>query len=157
MSKPRGLIISLGCTILALFMLNSLSVGGIVWPPSLILTFLSGSLALLVEGAVISTLRHALDLARALELAQAAQSKSEQAEQQLGLAYEQQRQLNDLKDQFILNVSHEMRTPLTEVYGYLELLRSFQMLGSFARHLKINFPPRLFSKLPLYLLACLCT
>jgi signal transduction histidine kinase len=157
MSKPRGLIISLGCTILALFMLNSLSVGGIVWPPSLILTILSGSLALLVEGAVISTLRHALELARALELAQAAQSKSEQAEHQLDLAYEQQRQLNDLKDQFILNVSHEMRTPLTEVYGYLELLRSFQMLGSFARHLKINFPPRLFSKLLLYPLNCIHT
>jgi nucleoside-diphosphate-sugar epimerase len=93
----------------------------------------------------------------ALDLAQAAQRKSEQAEHQLGLAYEQQRQLNDLKDQFILNVSHEMRTPLTEVYGYLELLRSFQMLGSFARHLKINFPPRLFSKLLLYPLNCIHT
>ncbi len=125
MFKQRGVLIGLGCTILALIVLNSLSDGGILWPPLLILTFLSGSFALLVEGAVISTLRHALDLTRALDIAQAARRKSEQAEQQLALAYKQQRQLNDLKDQFIVHVSHELRTPLTEVYGYLELLSDY--------------------------------
>jgi signal transduction histidine kinase len=122
MFKPRGMLISLGSLILALIVLNSLSVGGILWPPSLILTFLSGSFALLVEGAVISLSRHAFDLAKALGMAQAARRKAEQAEQQLALAYEQQRELNQLKDRFILHVSHELRTPLTEVYGYLELL-----------------------------------
>ena len=125
MFKPRGVVISLGCTILALIVFNSLSVGGILWPASLMLTFLSGSFALVIEGVVISTLRNALDMARALDMAQAARLKSEQAEQQLALAYEQQRQLNHLKDQFLLNVSHEMRTPLTEVYGYLELLSDY--------------------------------
>src|SRR5712691_2275503 len=125
MLKPRGVLISLGSLLLALLVLNSLSVGGIVWPPSLILTFLSGSLALLVEGAVISLSRHALDLAQALGLAQAARRKAEQAEQQLALAYEQQRALNQLKDRFILHVSHELRTPLTAVYGYLELLSDY--------------------------------
>lgn len=39
---------------------------------------------------------------------------------------EQQRQLNQLKDQFIVNVNHELRTPLTEVYGYLQLLSDYQ-------------------------------
>jgi signal transduction histidine kinase len=43
-------------------------------------------------------------------------------ESQTRLAYEQQRQINDLKDQFLLNVSHELRTPLTVLGGYLELL-----------------------------------
>jgi len=125
MLKPRGVLLGLGSLLLALLVLNSLSVGGIVWPPSLILTFLSGSLALLVEGAVISLSRHALDLAQALGLAQAARRKAEQAEQQLALAYEQQRALNQLKDRFILHVSHELRTPLTAVYGYLELLSDY--------------------------------
>ena len=58
-------------------------------------------------------------------LAQTAQLKAQQAEQQLALAYEQQRKLNQLKDQFILHVSHELRTPLTEVYGFLELLSDY--------------------------------
>lgn len=48
------------------------------------------------------------------------------AKKQIAAAYEQQRQLNQLKDQFILNVSHELRTPLTEIYGYLELLKQHQ-------------------------------
>jgi PAS domain S-box-containing protein len=39
---------------------------------------------------------------------------------------EQQRQMNQLKDQFIVNVNHELRTPLTEVYGYLQLLSDYQ-------------------------------
>lgn len=123
--KPRGVLISLGSLLVALFVLNSLSVGGIWWTPSLFLTFLSGSLGLLVEGAVISLARHAFDLAQALGLAQAAQFKAQQAEQQLALAYEQQRKLNQLKDEFILNVSHELRTPLTQVSGFLELLSDY--------------------------------
>jgi signal transduction histidine kinase len=123
--KPRGMLISLGCTLLVLIVLNSLSVGGIWWPPSLLLTFLSGSLGLLVEGAVISLARHAFDLAQALGLAQSAQLKAQQAEQQLALAYEQQRKLNQLKDQFIVQVSHELRTPLTQMYGFLELLSDY--------------------------------
>ena len=40
-------------------------------------------------------------------------------------AYEQQLRLNELKDQYVLNVRHEVRTPLTQVYGYLELLGTF--------------------------------
>ena len=124
--KRRGVLLSLGCMLLALLVLNSLSVGGIWWPPSLLLTFLSGSLALLVEAAVIGLARHALDLAQALGMAQAARRKAEQAEQQLALAYERQRALDQLKDQFIVHVSHELRTPLAEVYGYLELLSDQQ-------------------------------
>ncbi|HEX6480084.1 MAG TPA: HAMP domain-containing sensor histidine kinase [Ktedonobacteraceae bacterium] len=125
MFKRRGALIGFGCTILALIVFNSFSAGSLVWPPSLALAFLSGSLALLVEAAVISLLRHALDMAQALDIAQAAQRKAQQAEQQLALAYKDQRQLNDLKDQFLLHVSHELRTPLTAVSGYLELLSEY--------------------------------
>jgi signal transduction histidine kinase len=45
-----------------------------------------------------------------------------QAERQIGLTYEQQSQVNALKDQFLANVSHELRSPLTVMGGYLDLL-----------------------------------
>ena len=42
------------------------------------------------------------------------------------LAYEHQQRLNQLKDQFLANVNHELRTPITEIYGYLNLLLESQ-------------------------------
>lgn len=46
-----------------------------------------------------------------------------EAKQHIAISYEEQRQLNILKDQMLLNVNHELRTLMTSVYGYLELLR----------------------------------
>lgn len=40
-------------------------------------------------------------------------------------AYERQKELDQLKDQFIATASHELRTPLTAVQGYIELLADF--------------------------------
>ena len=48
-----------------------------------------------------------------------------QAEQRIMLAYEQQRQINELKDQFLEHVSHELRTPLTVLGSSLELLKEY--------------------------------
>ena len=45
-----------------------------------------------------------------------------EAKQHIEISYEEQRQLNNLKDQLLLNVNHELRTLMTSVYGYLELL-----------------------------------
>ncbi len=45
-----------------------------------------------------------------------------QAERQLVLAYEQQRKINELKEQILQHVNHELRTPLTVLGGSLELL-----------------------------------
>jgi signal transduction histidine kinase len=39
------------------------------------------------------------------------------------VAYERARQLDDLKDQFITNVNHELRTPAMAVQGYLDVLQ----------------------------------
>jgi signal transduction histidine kinase len=47
-----------------------------------------------------------------------------QAEQQAVLAYEQQRQVNQLKDELLVSLNHELRTPLTAIAGYVELLRT---------------------------------
>ncbi len=40
-------------------------------------------------------------------------------------AYDKQKELDILKDQFIMIASHELRTPLTAVQGYIELLSEF--------------------------------
>ena len=44
---------------------------------------------------------------------------------ELRAAYERQKELDLLKDQFIMTASHELRTPLTAVLGYLELLTQY--------------------------------
>jgi K+-sensing histidine kinase KdpD len=41
-------------------------------------------------------------------------------------AYVRQRELDRLKDEFILTASHELRTPLATIMGYLYLLKDFQ-------------------------------
>ena len=43
-------------------------------------------------------------------------------------AYERQKELDRLKDQFIMTASHELRTPLTAVQGYIELLEEYNQL-----------------------------
>jgi len=45
------------------------------------------------------------------------------------LANERLRQLDRLKDEFVALVSHEVRTPLTSICGYLELLSEEQLTG----------------------------
>ncbi|HEY7415845.1 MAG TPA: GAF domain-containing protein, partial [Ktedonobacteraceae bacterium] len=44
---------------------------------------------------------------------------------ELRQAYERQKELDQLKDQFIATASHELRTPLTAVQGYIELLNEY--------------------------------
>jgi len=44
---------------------------------------------------------------------------------ELRAAYERQKDLDRLKDQFIMTASHELRTPLTAVQGYIELLEAY--------------------------------
>jgi signal transduction histidine kinase len=89
---------------------------GTIWTPLHIYSTLLIISVLFLEGSALVSLRHLLDEE------EAARQKAEQGEQQTRTAYEQQRQLNQLKNQFILNVNHELRTPLTALYGYLELL-----------------------------------
>lgn len=77
-------------------------------------------------GLVVCWLRRAVDAVYASRQ-QAIAAEQERLlallkERQVRLAYEQQREMNELKDQFLLNVSHELRTPLTVLGGYLELL-----------------------------------
>src|SRR5260370_17058016 len=56
MLKRRGALIGLGCTLLALVVFNSLSVGGFFWPPFLALTFFPAPPHLPFEPSIITPL-----------------------------------------------------------------------------------------------------
>lgn len=96
------------------------------WPAPNIIFFVSALVVLFIEGSAVVSLRHLL-----LE-EEETRVKAEKGEDQMRLAYEQQRQLNQIKTQFMLNVNHELRTPLASIYGCLELL---QLLSGQDEHL----------------------
>jgi signal transduction histidine kinase len=49
------------------------------------------------------------------------------------VAYERERELDRLKDQFISSVNHELRTPIMALQGYLDLARELAARGDTAR------------------------
>jgi signal transduction histidine kinase len=55
----------------------------------------------------------------------------------LRAAYERQKELDRLKDQFIMTASHELRTPLTAVQGYIELLEQYN--ETLSGHVRADF------------------
>ncbi len=63
-----------------------------------------------------------LEIARLYEAASQQQAR---INAELREAYERQKELDRLKDQFITTASHELRTPLTAVVGYIELLSTY--------------------------------
>lgn len=89
----------------------------LLWPLPFALAFIGGVVLLMIIGYIISTLRESLDAS------DMARIKAQEAEHQMETAYEQQRRLNDLKNQFLLSINHELRSPLTVISGYLGLLR----------------------------------
>lgn len=84
--------------------------------PTYLYSLLGSIVVLLIEGYLMCTLRSMLDAT------EEAQRRAEEAQKQGNDAYERQRQLNQLKNQFIINVNHELRTPLSAAYGYIEML-----------------------------------
>ncbi len=84
------------------------------WSVMLIASFTAGFAAHLFLVATIGFLRHALDL----------MEEARQKEQHLLL----------LKDQFITNIHHELRSPLTGVLGSLEILREGNMILNEEEH-----------------------
>ncbi len=63
-----------------------------------------------------------LETARVTQTLRTTNAQLREANIQLRDAYEQQKDLDRLKDQLIINVNHELRTPLSEAIGYLALL-----------------------------------
>ncbi|MBO0791291.1 MAG: HAMP domain-containing histidine kinase [Ktedonobacteraceae bacterium] len=96
---------------------NTILFHSLWWPPVYFFTCLSSIIVLFLEGCLMVSLRNLVDTEEQARL------EAQKAGQQMRIAYEQQRQLNQLKNQFVLNVNHELRTPLSGAYSYLELLQ----------------------------------
>lgn len=114
--KRRGLLISGVIVLCILVIYHAVRLHTLLWKLTFTLSFSGNILLLLVLGYIIITLRDLLDDE------EDARKKAQEAELQTANAYEKQRQLNELKNQFILNVNHELRSPLTVISGYLSLL-----------------------------------
>ncbi len=89
-------------------------------------------------GLLVCWLRTAVDFVQAARqqtcAAEQERLQASQAERHITLAYEHQRQINEVKDQFLLHVNHELRTPLTALGGCLELFKeSFEQLDPHKR------------------------
>jgi signal transduction histidine kinase len=127
--RYRGLLISMFATALALWLIYRYLLGERGFGPALAERAALGLAISLLLGLTICWLRTAVDLVHAAHQ-QALAAEQErllalEAKRRITLAYEQQRQLNELKDQFLLHVSHELRTPLTVLGGSLELFKEY--------------------------------
>lgn len=114
--KKRGLFTFISIALCTLVIYHFIRLQSLLWPVLFILSLFGGLIILTIIGFIIVALRDLLDAEEDARL------KAEEAERQTTVAYEQQRLLNELKNQFILNVNHELRSPLTVVSGYLSLL-----------------------------------
>ena len=74
-------------------------------------------------GPLVFVIAEQLIIATLIRAAQSLFAKKIQELEEVRLAYEQVKQLDDLKDQFITNVNHELRTPVMALYNYVDVLR----------------------------------
>lgn len=109
MFRKRGAIICLVSMVLVLWLFYAYKSHHMLLPGSTTVSFIAATLALVVVGILVSLLRDSVDWA-------------ERARLETARALEQQRKLNQAKDQLIMNVNHELRTPLTAISGYIDLL-----------------------------------
>lgn len=109
MFRKRGAIICLVSIVLVLWLFYAYELHSMLLSRSLITSFIAGTAALVIVGVLVSLLRDAIDWADAARV-------------ETAHALEQQRKLNQAKDQLIMNVNHELRTPLTAISGYIDLL-----------------------------------
>ncbi|GLV60262.1 hypothetical protein KDH_70820 [Dictyobacter sp. S3.2.2.5] len=127
--RYRGLLATMVLNGLTFQITYILLLRGLLPDQAFVVGGIVGFITSLGLGVIVCWLRAAVDqvrMARQQILAAEQQRLLVQLqEQQIALAYEQQRKINALKDQFLLNVSHELRTPLTVLGGSLEILNDF--------------------------------
>src|SRR5450759_4466922 len=94
MFRKRGAFICLVSMVLILWLFYAYELHRVILPSSTTVSFIAGTLALVIVGILISLLRDTVDWV-------------ERARLETARALEQQRKLNRAKDQLIMNVNHE--------------------------------------------------
>jgi len=120
--RYRGLLIALVLNIVVVLPLYLFLFRDIVSGQVFVERIMIGSGVSLVLGLLVCWLRKAVDL---MHTARSQALTAEKERLQATLDYDYQCKLNELKDQFLLNVSHELRTLLTVLGGSLELLHDY--------------------------------
>lgn len=128
----RGLLISLFSVVSAIWLIFHYLSGDRLSAQTIVERAALGLGIALLLGLSICWLREAIDLVHVARQ-QALTAEQErllalERERQLSIGYEQQRRINEMKDQFLLNVSHELSTPMTVLGGSLELLKEYHAL-----------------------------
>src|SRR5579863_6746915 len=127
--RYRGLLISIFSIVLVMGLIYYVLLGASGVNLDLVVRAVVGLGFALLIGLMICWLRIAVDLMQVARqqtiVAEQERLLTLQAERHTKLAYEHQRQLNELKDQFLLHVNHELRTPLTVLGSSLELFAKY--------------------------------
>lgn len=128
--RYRGLLISIFTVLTVMCLIYYYLLGAnVARDQSLVERAIVGFVVALLLSLTICWLRTAVDLVHiARQQALTAEQKHMLAlenERHITIAYEQQRKINELKDQFLLNISHELCTPLTVIGSSLELLKEY--------------------------------
>ena len=118
--KRRGILLCIVSTVVIVGFVSVRRTHPSLGSYGLITLLFVGALALAIEGFFINALRSAFDQADTLL------QQAQQAQQQMVLAYEQQRQVSQLKDELLIMMNHELRTPLMEIAGYIDLLSKYE-------------------------------
>ncbi len=109
MFRRLGLYFCICTQFIVLWIYSSIQYKTWFLPTMIVWGFLIDTLLLLIVGLFVYGQRRAFDV-------------TQEAQEEVELAYEEQQKFYHVKDQFLQNVNHELRTPLTAIYGYLELL-----------------------------------
>lgn len=107
--RTRGWLISAVGMLLVQWTFYAFSAGSAFLSLPTVFSFLIEALAFVCVGLLVSALRLLLE-------------RADTDRQQVAAAYEKLQQTQQVKDQFVANVTHELRTALTSVSGYLDLL-----------------------------------
>jgi len=127
--RYRGLLISMFSIALVMWLIYHYMLWERWYGHALVERVVLGFGISLLLGLTICWLRTAVDLVHvARQQALAAEQErllALQANYHFMLAYERQRQANELQEQFLLHVGHELRTPLMALGSFLELLKRY--------------------------------
>ncbi len=107
--RARGLLVSTATVLLGQWIFYSLSAGSIFVSLPTLLSFFIEVLVCIFVGLLIYVLRSNLERANT-------------ERREMAIAYEKLEQTQRARDQFFANATHELRTSLTSVSGYLDLL-----------------------------------
>ena len=114
--RYRGMWLCILATILVIKLINEFLLHISFWSMSALAFVLSGVISLVVIGLIVAYLRSTVDLV------EMTRQKERVAEQQMAQAFRQQQELMQQKDAFLNHIHHELRSPLTVIYGSLQIL-----------------------------------